>query len=46
LTRSGEYGLCTHLHLGRPLFQSDRTELLQSVDEYYASLQTDGQMQS
>ena len=25
--------------LGRSLFQSDRPELLQSVDEYYASLQ-------
>jgi glutamine---fructose-6-phosphate transaminase (isomerizing) len=27
--------------LGRSLFQSDRPELLQSVDEYYASLQHD-----
>jgi len=27
--------------LGRLLFQSDRPELLQSVDEYYASLQQD-----
>jgi len=25
--------------LGRALFQSDRPELLQSVDEYYANLQ-------
>jgi len=27
--------------LGRALFQSDRPELLQSVNEYYASLQKD-----
>jgi len=27
--------------LGRSLFQSDRPELLQSADEYYASLQQD-----
>ena len=27
--------------LGRSLFQSDRPELLQSVEEYYASLQQD-----
>ncbi|MBI3247033.1 MAG: hypothetical protein HYZ50_11075 [Deltaproteobacteria bacterium] len=27
--------------LGRSLFQSNRPELLQSVDEYYASLQQD-----
>ena len=27
--------------LGRSLFQSDRPELLQAVDEYYASLQQD-----
>jgi len=27
--------------LGRSLFQSDRPDLLQAVDEYYASLQQD-----
>jgi len=27
--------------LGRALFQSDRPELLQSMNEYYASLQQD-----
>jgi len=27
--------------LGRSLFQSDRPDLLQSVNEYYASLQRD-----
>jgi glucosamine--fructose-6-phosphate aminotransferase (isomerizing) len=27
--------------LGRSLFQGDRPELLQSVEEYYASLQQD-----